>query len=98
MYAFSLPSYWGTLGPGLGSNFSGSPIREWGGPRPEWALVMTNKLNLLPLDHRLCSVISNFVNPLGCACQAPLSMGILQARILEWVAMPSSRGSSQPRD
>ena len=26
-----------------------------------------------------------------------LSMGILQARILEWVAMPSSRGSSQPR-
>ena len=24
--------------------------------------------------------------------------GILQARILEWVAMPYSRGSSQPRD
>ena len=32
------------------------------------------------------------------ARQAPLSMGILQARMLEWVAMPSSRGSSQPRD
>ena len=31
------------------------------------------------------------------ACQAPLSMGILQARILEWVTMPSSKGSSQPR-
>ena len=30
--------------------------------------------------------------------QPPLSMGILQARILEWVVMPSSRGSSQPRD
>ena len=30
--------------------------------------------------------------------QAPLSMRILQARILEWVAMPSSRGSFQPRD
>ena len=25
-------------------------------------------------------------------------MGSFQARILEWVAMPSSRGSSQPRD
>ena len=25
------------------------------------------------------------------ACQAPLSMGILQARVLEWVAMPSSK-------
>ena len=30
--------------------------------------------------------------------QAPLSMGIFQAKILEWVVMPSSRGSSQPRD
>ena len=27
-----------------------------------------------------------------------LSMGILQARIPEWVAMPSARRSSQPRD
>ena len=26
--------------------------------------------------------------------EAPLSMGILQARILEWVAFPFSRGSS----
>ena len=32
------------------------------------------------------------------ACQAPLSMGILQARIMEWVVMPSSRGSSWPKD
>ena len=30
--------------------------------------------------------------------QAPLSMGILQARILEWVAMSSFRGSFQSRD
>ena len=30
------------------------------------------------------------------ACQVPLSMGIPQARILEWVAMPSSRGSPNP--
>ena len=27
-----------------------------------------------------------------------LSMENLQARILEWVALPSSRGSSRPRD
>ena len=32
------------------------------------------------------------------ACQTPLSMGIFQARILEWAAMLSSKGSSQPRD
>ena len=31
------------------------------------------------------------------ALQAPPSMGIFQARIQEWVAMPSSGGSSQPR-
>ena len=31
------------------------------------------------------------------AHQAPLSVGILQARILEWVALPSPGGSSQPR-
>ena len=37
-------------------------------------------------------------NPPTVAYQAPLSMGILQARILEWFAMPSSRGSSQCRD
>ena len=39
-----------------------------------------------------------FVTPWSIIHQAPLSMGILQVRILEWVAMPSSRGSSQPRD
>ena len=33
-------------------------------------------------------------------CSPPGSsvQGILQAKILEWVAMPFSRGSSRPRD
>ena len=44
-----------------------------------------------------CSVVSDSVTLWTIAHQAPLSMGTLQA-ILEWVAMPSSRGSSQPRD
>ena len=39
-----------------------------------------------------------FVTLWTVAHQAPLSTGILQARILEWVAIPFSRGSSQPRD
>ena len=38
------------------------------------------------------------IDPIEIADQTPLSIGILQARILEWVAMPSSRGSSQSRD
>ena len=34
--------------------------------------------------------------PQTVAYQAPLSMGILQARLLEWIAISFSRGSSQP--
>ena len=45
-----------------------------------------------------CSIMSDSATLWTVARQAPLSMGILQARILEWVATPSSRGSSQPRD
>ena len=45
-----------------------------------------------------CSVMSDSANPWTAAHQAPLFMGILQTRILEWVAMPSSRRSSQSRD
>ena len=53
--------------------------------------------------YELCLVATNlsvqlFATPWTVACQALLSMEILQARIMEWVAMPSSRGSSQPRD
>ena len=47
---------------------------------------------------QLVSRVRLFATPRTVAHQAPLSMGILQARILEWVAMPSSRGSSQSRD
>ena len=38
------------------------------------------------------------VIPWTVAHQAPLSMEILQARILEWFPMSSSRGSPQPRE
>ena len=37
-------------------------------------------------------------NPMDCSLPGSSAHGILQARILEWVVMPSSRGSSQPRD
>ena len=41
---------------------------------------------------------STLCDPTGCSLPGSSDYGILQARILEWVAMPSSRGSSQPRD
>ena len=37
-------------------------------------------------------------DPVDCSLPGSSVHGILQARILEWVVMPSSRGSSQPRD
>ena len=46
-----------------------------------------------------CSVVSNSLRPHRLQSARLLSVhGILQARILEWVAMPSSRESSRPRD
>ena len=52
----------------------------------------------IPTSQNVCLVMSDSATPWTIARQALLSMGILQARTLEWVAMPSSRGSSQPRD
>ena len=37
-------------------------------------------------------------DPMDCSPPGTSVHGIFQARILEWIAMPSSRGSSQPRD
>ena len=44
---------------------------------------------------KLCLTLSN---PSDCSPPGSSIHGILQARRLEWIAMPSSRGSSPPRD
>ena len=44
------------------------------------------------------SVVSNSVQPQDCSPPGSSVHGVLQARILEWGAMPFSRGSSRPRD
>ena len=43
---------------------------------------------------QLCQALCN---PMDCSPPGPSVCGILQARILEWVAVPSSRASSRPR-
>ena len=45
-----------------------------------------------------CSVVSDSCDPADCSLPGSSVHGILQARMLEWVAISSSRGSSQPRD
>ena len=53
-----------------------------------------------PYVHTLShlSLVQLFATLWTVAIQSPLSMGILQAGIQEWIAMPSSRGSSRPRN
>ena len=44
------------------------------------------------------SRVQLFATPWTVAYQAPPSMGFFQARVLEWGAIPFSRGSSWPRN
>ena len=46
----------------------------------------------------LFSHVQSFCDPMDCSPPGSSVHGIFQARILEWVAISSSRGSSQPRD
>ena len=45
-----------------------------------------------------CSVVSDSCDPMDYSLPGSSVRGILQARILEWVAFPFSKGSSQPSD
>ena len=47
---------------------------------------------------KLLQLCSTLCDPVDCSLLGFSVHGILQARILEWVAMPSSKGSSQPRN
>ena len=44
------------------------------------------------------SHIRLFCDPMECSPPGSSAHGIIQGRILEWDAIPLSRGSSQPRD
>ena len=44
------------------------------------------------------SVVSDPLKPMNCSLPGSSVCGVLQARILEWVAISFSKGSSQPRD
>ena len=55
-------------------------------------------LRQLMVHAKLLQSCLTLCNPMDCSPPGPSVNGILQASILEWVAMPSSRGSSWPRD
>ena len=57
--------------------------------------VPENCLRTYMLSH---PVVPTLCDPMDCSLQGSSVHGILPARILEWVTMPSFRGSSQPRE
>ena len=70
-----------------------------------FSIFTVRSLAPLTLDHFNCLKWSEVAqscptlcNPMDCSPPASSVHGILQARILEWVAISFSRGSSRPRD
>ena len=53
---------------------------------------------LTPLRAQSLQLCPTLCDPMNCSSPGPSVHRIFQAIILEWVAMPSSRGSSQCRD
>ena len=49
-------------------------------------------------DKSLLQLCLTLCDPMDCSPPGSSVHGILQARILEWLVMPSSRGSPRPRD
>ena len=73
---------------------SGIRSRRLGTPAPEGCNEV-QKTTCLCVSH---SVISNSLRPMDSSPPGSSVHGIFQARILEWVAIPFSRGSSPPSD
>ena len=73
--------------PGFRNQASPTQWRSW---TAYWPSAWVNAKSL-QLNPTLC-------DPVDCSLPGSSVHGILQARILEWVAIPFSRGSSQPRD
>ena len=67
-------------------------------PYPSWG----NGIEKKPAVKQNCCLVAQscliHCNPMDCSLPGFSVHGILQARILEWVAMPSSRRSSPPRE
>ena len=90
---------WGWTSPGLCQQHSTEPTS------PGTTLSSDQSSDYCVYMHAwVCAgVLSRFqcvrlLHPMVCSPPGSSVHGILQARTLEWVAMPSSRGSSWPRD
>ena len=73
--------------PGLGAG--------WASHLPSWNLLTLFKVSYYCLVTKLCPTLCD---PIDCNPPGSSVCGISQSRILEWVAIVFSRGSSPPRD
>ena len=64
----------------------------------EGVLKCKADMNLLCVCVLIAQSCPTLWDPKDCSPQGCSVHGIFQARILEWVAIPSSKGSSQPKD
>ena len=60
--------------------------------------VLQKILDIVIITCVSCSVVSDYLRPHRLGPPGSSVHGILQARILEWVAIPFSKGSSRLRD
>ena len=68
-------------------------LKAVGDPRQDTSPLQNKDAYLLSLQ--LCLTVCD---PMNCSPLGSSVHGTMQARILEWIAMPSSRGSSRPRE
>ena len=61
----------------------------------EWISELEDKMVEITSEEQTCPTLCD---PVDCSPPGSSIHGILQARILQWVAIPFSRGSSWPRD
>ena len=66
--------------------------------RAAWCPCLCTLIYSLLLKVLVAQSCPTLCDPINCSPSASSIHGILQPRILEWVAISSSRGSSQPRD
>ena len=63
-----------------------------------WKLMQCNGSSVFMCCTELLQSCPALCDPIDCSLPGSSVHGILQAKILEWVAVPFSRGSSAPRD
>ena len=63
-----------------------------------WRLQSTQDLARKSRSYMCAQSCPTLCNPMACSPPGPSVHRISQARILEWVAISYSRGSSRPRD